>query len=83
LIRYVSGLLFLGARPGSRRLGLSRRDWVNLGGARFTSLFDAAVNAGRPYHLDQSLPPGLVASAGNPYRGAAGAGAPPTKCLES
>ena len=83
LMRYVAGALFLGARPGATRFGLSRRDFVNLGGARFTSLLDAFVNAGRPYHLAQSLPPALLASAGNPCRAAAGAGASHTICLEN
>ncbi len=83
LIRYVAGVLFLGARPGSTRLGLNRRDWVNLGGARFTSLFDSFIHTGRPYHLAQALPPALLASANNPYHAVVGSDGAQTICLEN
>ncbi|MCC7418314.1 MAG: glycosyltransferase [Acidobacteria bacterium] len=82
-VRYVSGALFHLAGPGATRAGLSRRDWVNLGGARFTSPLDALQNRGRPYHLVQALPASLVAAAGNPYRAGAAAVAPQTTCLEN
>lgn len=83
IVRYVSGLIFLGAQPGARRLGSSRRSWVNLGGARFTSFFDSLVHIGRPYHLAQALPPTLLASTDNPYHDAAAADGPQTICLEN
>jgi glycosyltransferase involved in cell wall biosynthesis len=60
--------LFLGARPDACRLSLSRRDWLNLAGARFTSLLDPFVHSGRPYHLAQSIPVAMLESPANPYR---------------
>ena len=68
LLRDVWRVLFLGARPGSRRFWLNRRDWINLAGGRFVSLFDPLVHAGRPYHLAQAVPPALLDSSDNPYR---------------
>jgi glycosyltransferase involved in cell wall biosynthesis len=67
--------LFLGAAPDARRFWLSRRDWLNLAGARFTSLVDPLVHAGRPYHLAQSIPVARLDSPGNPYRSLVGRGA--------
>lgn len=83
LIRYIARVLFLGARPESTRLGLRRRDWVNLGGARFTSLFDSFLHIGRPYHLAQALPPALLASVHNPYHAVVGVDPAQTICLEN
>lgn len=68
LIRYTWRMLFLGTSPGSRRLWLNRRDWMNLGGARFTSPFDPLIHAGRPFHLAQKIPASLRQSPANPYR---------------
>jgi GT2 family glycosyltransferase len=82
-IRYISGALFRVMRSDATPFGLSRRDWVNLGGARFTSLFDSFVNAGRAYHLAQRLPAALLASPHNPYHAAAAGAAPQTICLEN
>jgi glycosyltransferase involved in cell wall biosynthesis len=67
-VHYLARLLFLGARPDARRLMLNRRDWINLAGGRFISLFDPIVCAGRPYNLAQRIPTALLDSAGNPYR---------------
>ena len=83
LIHHVARLLFLGARPGATRLWLSRRDWVNLAGARFTSLFDPFIHAGRPYHLAQAVPPALLASPDNPYHAMVGPDSAQTTCLEN
>ena len=80
LVRYVWRVLFLGGGPASRRFWLSRRDWINLAGGRFISLFDPLTHAGRPYHLTQSIPPALLESADNPYRDLEPAG---TICLEN
>ena len=67
-VHYTARVLFLGARPGAKRLWLNRRDWVNLAGGRFISLFDPLLHVARPYHLAQTVPPALLASGHNPYR---------------
>ena len=79
-VRYVWRVLFLGAGQGSRRFGLNRRDWINLAGGRFISLFDPLMHVGRPYHLAQSVPAALLASPDNPYRHLEATG---TICLEN
>jgi GT2 family glycosyltransferase len=68
VIRYMWRILFLGTSPDSKRLGLNRRDWMNLGGGRFISLLDPIVSAGRPFHLTQQIPSAFLDAAGNPYR---------------
>jgi glycosyltransferase involved in cell wall biosynthesis len=82
---YIGRLLFLGvgpdALPTARRLGLNRRDWFNLGGGRFMSVFDPLLHLGRPIHLAQSIPPTLLDAPGNPYRRAASSAT--TVCLEN
>jgi GT2 family glycosyltransferase len=79
-VRYVWRMLFLGTGPGSRRLSLNRRDWINLAGGRFISLLDPLTHVGRPYHLTQSIPRSLLESADNPYRDLEPSG---TICLEN
>lgn len=81
-VHYVARFLFLGARPGAKRLWLNRRDWVNLAGGRFISLFDPLIHIARPYHLAQSVPPALLASGDNPYRHLVDLAAPGALCLE-
>jgi len=68
LVHYTARVLFLGAGPGARRLWLNRRDWVNLAGGRFISLFDPIVHLGLPYHLAQTIPQGRLESFDNPSR---------------
>jgi len=80
LVRYVWRLLFLGAGQDARRLWLNRRDWINLAGGRFISLFDPLIHLGRPYHLAQSVPAALLDSPDNPYRHLEATG---TICLEN
>jgi GT2 family glycosyltransferase len=80
LLHDVARLLFLGARADARRLWLNRRDWINLAGGRFISLFDPFVHAGRPYHLAQAIAPALLDSRENPYRESHSVG---TVCLEN
>jgi glycosyltransferase involved in cell wall biosynthesis len=67
-LHVAARVLFAGAGAGARRLGLNRRDWVNLAGGRFISLLDPIVCARRPYHLAQAIPPRLLDAAENPYR---------------
>jgi len=57
----------LGVDPSARRFWLNRRDWLNLAGGRFMSLLDPLLTIGRPYHLVQSIPCGVLASPDNPY----------------
>jgi glycosyltransferase involved in cell wall biosynthesis len=64
--RYVTRLLFLGAPPESKRLGLNRRDWQNLSAGRFISVLDPLRTAGQPYHLVQRIKPAVLARAANP-----------------
>lgn len=66
LVRYAARLLFLGASPEARRLGLNRRDWVNLAGGRFISILDPVKHIGLPYHLAQAIPAARLASPDNP-----------------
>ena len=80
VLRSVWRVLFLGAGPASRRFWLSRRDWINLAGGRFISLFDPLITLGRPYHLTQAVSPLLLESADNPYRNLDPTGA---ICLEN
>jgi len=68
IVHYTARILFLGARPGARRLWLNRRDWVNLAGGRFISLLDPLTHMSRPYHLTQAIPQALLESPDNPYR---------------
>jgi glycosyltransferase involved in cell wall biosynthesis len=68
LVHYVARVLFLGASLGARRFWLSRRDWVNLSGARFISLFDPILHLGLPYHLAQAIPGDRLESPDNPLR---------------
>ena len=80
LVRYAWRLLFLGAGPDARRCWLNRRDWINLAGGRFLSLFDPLIHLGRPYHLSQAMPAALLESPANPYRNLETTG---TICLEN
>ena len=80
LVRYVWRVMFVGAGPDSRRFWLNRRDWINLSGGRFLSLFDPLIHLGRPYHLTQSIPSALLNSPDNPYRHLEATG---TICLEN
>lgn len=68
LVHYAARVLFLGASPDARRLWLNRRDWVNLAGARFISLFDPILYLGVPYHLAQAIPGDRLESPDNPLR---------------
>lgn len=68
VLRYAWRLLYLGASPDRRRFWMNRRDWINLAGGRFISLFDPIVHAGRPFHLAQRIPDRLLSNPGNPYR---------------
>jgi hypothetical protein len=82
---YIGRILFLGvgddALPTARRLGLDRRDYFNLGGGRFMSIFDPLLHIGRPIHLAQAIPPSLLNAPDNPYGPAAAAAT--TVCLEN
>lgn len=80
LVRCVWRVLFLGAGPDARRFWLNRRDWINLAGGRFLSLFDPLIHLGRPYHLTQAVPSALLDSPDNPYRNLEATG---TICLEN
>ena len=71
LVWKTARVLFLGAPAEASRLGLNRRDWLNLAFGRFISVADPQRCAGRPYHLAQSIPDSLLRSPANPY------GAPP------
>lgn len=79
-VHYAWRLMFLGAAPGATRFGLNWRDWHNLAQGRFISLLDPLKNAGRPYHLTQTIPAALRESGGNPYHRLETTG---TICLEN
>lgn len=67
--RLLGRVLFPAGRPAeATRLGLNRRDWNNLTEARFIRPTDPLDNRGRPYHLVQQIPDGLLLAPGNPYR---------------
>jgi hypothetical protein len=67
-VHYIARVLFLGAAPEARRFWLNRRDWVNLAGGRFISLFDPILHLGLPYHLAQAIPGDRLESPDNPLR---------------
>jgi GT2 family glycosyltransferase len=50
--------------PLERWLGVSERDWINLGLAQYISVFDFIANRARPFYLVQSIPPRLRAAVG-------------------
>jgi hypothetical protein len=52
----------------ARVLGLCRRDINNIVNAWFTSLCDPLRTLGKPYHLVQSIPHGLLDTPRNPCR---------------
>jgi GT2 family glycosyltransferase len=62
------GRRLFGRRPDRLFLGLNRRDWRNLGHARFVAATDPLDTAGLPYHLVQSVPDALLERPDNPYR---------------
>jgi hypothetical protein len=61
-------LLFLGAGPDSKRLGLDREDWYVIRLGRFMRNLEPLRGRNEPYHLVQNLPRRLLESEGNPYR---------------
>ena len=61
-------VLFLGAGPDAKRLGLDREDWFSIRLGRFMRPLESLRGRHEPYHLVQNLPRRLLESEGNPYR---------------
>lgn len=66
--RVVARTLYARVPAGGRRLGLQRRDWLNLLRGRFIGALDPLRSRGRDFHLVQRIPTRLLRRSDNPYR---------------
>ncbi len=67
LFHILAGILFHAVDPQTNKIGLNRRDWQNIGGGRFVSLFDPLIHLKKKYHWKQAIPARILLKKENPY----------------